>query len=44
MKNFKLVFLAFLFTVIGVAQSFQDEIQLIQSVYGKEKKLLLPQL
>lgn len=38
MKKIALIILTFLFTSIGFSQSYQDEVQLVQSIYGMEKK------
>jgi len=38
MKKITFIIVPFLFTSIGFSQSFQDEVQLVQSVYGMEKK------
>ncbi|MEN8187013.1 MAG: hypothetical protein ABFR05_07785 [Bacteroidota bacterium] len=38
MKNLTFLILFFLFTSIGFAQTYQDEVALIQSLYGMEKK------
>ncbi len=38
MKKITLIITAFFFTFLGYSQSYQDEVQLIQSIYGMEKK------
>ncbi len=38
MKKITLLMLALFLTTTGIAQSIQDEIQFLQSIYGKEKR------
>ena len=38
LKSIQLFLAAFLFTAIGIAQSYQEEVELFQSIYGKDKK------
>lgn len=40
MKNLLLLFAALFFSATGFAQSAQEEVDLIQSMYGMQKKKL----